>query len=141
MTIIKTPNYPTIASCDACNPCYIKLTTMKFGIQTPSGVQTLSHHYFTFNCNMIKVQTHHEELKQKKTSHQWIDRLNQKYMYIELNLTQRSKSAVLKGRKLSRLRPTYYQVHSDKMEIIFPFLFCIKKKTKKFSGFRHLTIC
>ena len=54
MTIIKTPNYPTIASCDACNPCYIKLTTMKFGIQTPSGVQTLSHHYFTFNCNMIK---------------------------------------------------------------------------------------
>lgn len=36
--------------------------------------------------------------------------------------------------KLSRLRPTYYQVHSHKMEIIFPFLFCIKKKTKKFSG-------
>lgn len=32
----KNSNYPTIASCDACNPCYIKLTTMKFGIQTPS---------------------------------------------------------------------------------------------------------
>ena len=82
MTIIKTPNYPTIGSCDACNPCYIKLTTMKFRIQTPSGrsSDTLSS---LFYFQLQHVQTHHEELKQKKTSHQWIDRLSQKYMYIE----------------------------------------------------------